>query len=114
MNEVRQRYVSEVADISFVVWRSSTAALLGFKSGIDELVWNTNQPFAFELRYCRPGKGKGNISLSLWKQSAGSAQLVLLSDCFHQESLDLFRLIGATLSKMLPNNVTEHDDGYDA
>ncbi len=114
MNEVRQRYASEVADLSFVVWRSSTAALWGFKSGIDELVWNTSQPFAFELRYCRPGKGKGNISLSLWKESAGSDQIVLLSNRFHQESLDWFRLIAATLSKMLPNKVTEHDEGYDA
>ena len=114
INEVRQRYAREVANLSFVVWRSSAADRLGFKSGIDEWAWNTCQPIAFELHFCRPGKGPGNIALSVVEPFIDKTQLVLLSDRFDQASLDWFRLVAASLSKMFPNKITEHDDGYDA
>jgi hypothetical protein len=109
--EVRQRYTSEITDSALVIWQHLPTQRFGFRAGIDELTWPLDQISGFELSFCRPAKGSGDVSL--WARRS-QLELVLSSDRFTPELRDWFRPIAATLAEMFPDKVTERDCGYDA
>ena len=106
--DIRERYSREIRDSALVIWRASGSGRFGFRAGIDEFASHLDNFGGFELRYTRPAKGSGGISLCVGRET------VFSTDRFSDDLLAWFRQINKVLSQIFPEAVSEKDCGYDA